>query len=109
LKHEYGLGPLRVRGLAKVALHADLTTLALCVIKGKWRLALIDAFLWLLSYFAAFRLAKPHSLWARKLYGRAKMHRAACPLRRSTVEIRARGHDRLTARPRFANRFAKPS
>jgi hypothetical protein len=28
LKHEYGLTPLRVRGLAKVALHADLTMLA---------------------------------------------------------------------------------
>jgi hypothetical protein len=28
LKHEYGLAPLRVRGLAKVALHADLTMLA---------------------------------------------------------------------------------
>jgi len=28
LKHEYGLAPLRVRGLAKVQLHADLTMLA---------------------------------------------------------------------------------
>jgi hypothetical protein len=28
LKNEYGLAPLRVRGLAKVALHADLTMLA---------------------------------------------------------------------------------
>ncbi len=28
LKHEYGLGPLRTRGLARVALHADLTILA---------------------------------------------------------------------------------
>jgi hypothetical protein len=28
LKHEYGLTPLRVRGLTKVALHADLTMLA---------------------------------------------------------------------------------
>jgi Transposase DDE domain len=28
LKNEYGLTPLRVRGLAKVALHADLTMLA---------------------------------------------------------------------------------
>jgi transposase, IS5 family len=29
LKHEYGLGPLRVRGRERVALHADLTVLAL--------------------------------------------------------------------------------
>jgi hypothetical protein len=28
LKHEYGLTPLRVRGLARVQLHADLTMLA---------------------------------------------------------------------------------
>ena len=28
LKHEYGLAPLRVRGLEKAALHADLTMLA---------------------------------------------------------------------------------
>ena len=28
LKNEYGLAPLRVRGLARVALHADLTILA---------------------------------------------------------------------------------
>ena len=28
LKHDYGLAPLRVRGLKKVALHADLTMLA---------------------------------------------------------------------------------
>jgi transposase len=28
LKHDYGLAPLRVRGLARVQLHADLTMLA---------------------------------------------------------------------------------
>jgi Transposase DDE domain len=28
LKHEYGLSPLRVRGLTRVQLHADLTMLA---------------------------------------------------------------------------------
>jgi hypothetical protein len=28
LKHEYGLTPLRVRGIERVALHADLTMLA---------------------------------------------------------------------------------
>ena len=28
LKHEYGLTPLRVRGLQRVAFHADLTMLA---------------------------------------------------------------------------------
>jgi hypothetical protein len=28
LRHQYGLAPLRVRGLAKVQVHADLTMLA---------------------------------------------------------------------------------
>jgi hypothetical protein len=28
LKHDYGLAPLRIRGLARVQLHADLTILA---------------------------------------------------------------------------------
>ena len=28
MKHEYGLAPLRVRGLDRVSLHADLTMLA---------------------------------------------------------------------------------
>jgi transposase len=28
LKHEYGLTPLRIRGIERVALHADLTMLA---------------------------------------------------------------------------------
>jgi uncharacterized protein (DUF2384 family) len=28
LKHEYGLAPLRVRGLERIAPHADLVTLA---------------------------------------------------------------------------------
>jgi hypothetical protein len=28
LKHEYGLAPLRVRGIERVTLHADLTMLA---------------------------------------------------------------------------------
>ena len=49
---------------------------AVSVAKGKWRLVLVDVLLWLLSYFAALRLAKPRSLWARRLYGREKMHRA---------------------------------
>ncbi len=29
LKHDYGLAPLRVRGLERVQLHADLTILAM--------------------------------------------------------------------------------
>ena len=38
LKHDYGLTPLRVRGLDRVALHADLTMLArLCVVLARTR------------------------------------------------------------------------
>lgn len=44
--------------------------------KGTWGVLVIDVFLWCLSYVAALRLAKPHSLWARKFYDREKMHQA---------------------------------
>jgi hypothetical protein len=44
--------------------------------KGKWALLAVDMFVWLFSYFAAFRLAKPHSLWARKRHDGLTMHRA---------------------------------
>jgi hypothetical protein len=44
--------------------------------KGKWGLVAVDLFVMLFSFFAAFRLAKPGSLWARKRYDRATMHQA---------------------------------
>jgi hypothetical protein len=44
--------------------------------KGKWGLVAVDVFVMLFSFFAAFRLAKPASIWARKRYDRATMHRA---------------------------------
>jgi hypothetical protein len=49
---------------------------AVSVAEGKWRLVACDLVLWLFSYFAAFRLAKPWSWWARKRYDEATMHRA---------------------------------
>jgi len=49
---------------------------AVTAAKGKWLLLAADAFIWLFSYFAAVRLAKPGSLWARRWYDRDKMHRA---------------------------------
>lgn len=39
LKHDYGLAPLRVRGLERVALHADLTLLGCrspSPVRGRW-------------------------------------------------------------------------
>jgi len=44
--------------------------------KGKWGLLAFDVFVWLFSYVGAFRLAKPHSLWARTRYDESTMHRA---------------------------------
>lgn len=44
--------------------------------KGKWLLVAVDMFVWLFSHFAAFRLAKPDSFWARKRYDERTMHRA---------------------------------
>lgn len=62
--------------LSWLAFVSWLSCAVITVIKGKWRIALIDVFLWLLSYFAAARLAKPGSLWARRFYDSKQMHRA---------------------------------
>ncbi len=51
---------------------------ATAVLKGKYVLAAVGILLpfWVWP-FAALRLAKPDSLWARSFYGEAKMRRAA--------------------------------
>ncbi len=57
LKNEYGLAPLRVRDIERVALHADLTMLA------RLRVALAQRGLFRSrSYAPAFRYSFPQSL-----------------------------------------------
>jgi len=44
-------------------------------LKAKWGVLVLGVIL-PLWYFTAVRLGKPHSIWAKKFYGREKMHRA---------------------------------
>lgn len=70
-----------VRGSVTVALFLHLLLVAVTAFKGKYPTALFGMFLAPLAWIAAFRLARPHSLWARKLYDTKRVehatHRAA--------------------------------
>lgn len=48
----------------------------LCILKGKYRAALIGAFLPFAAWPSAIRLARPHSWWARRWYRPPAMERA---------------------------------
>ena len=45
-------------------------------VKGKWIFAAIGLIFWPLAFIGAVRLARPNSLWARRLYGPDKTSRA---------------------------------
>jgi len=62
--------------LSWLAFLSWLVCAAVTAAKGKWGLLAFDVFVWLFSYVGAFRLAKPHSLWARTRYDESTMHRA---------------------------------
>ena len=65
---------VRVGGVAVVILHG--LFVLLCVLKGKYRIALFGIFLLPVAAFGAARLARPHSYWARHRYSTARMERA---------------------------------
>jgi hypothetical protein len=70
------IGDLSIRlGLISgVALHGLL--ILVCVLKGKYRAALISCLLPLIAWVLAIRLARPTSWWARKFYGPQREARA---------------------------------
>jgi hypothetical protein len=70
------IGDIRIRIglLLGVLIHAVL--LLICVLKGKYRSALIACFVPLVAWFAASRLARPGSWWARHRYRGPKLDRA---------------------------------
>ena len=47
-----------------------------CVLKAKYRAALISCFVPLVSWFCAFRLARPGSWWFRRFYGAKRQAKA---------------------------------
>lgn len=63
-----GEAELGIRTSAVVLVVLNLICLIICVVKGKYRLALFGIFVPLLAYAGAVRLARPHSLWAEHRY-----------------------------------------
>jgi hypothetical protein len=60
--------------LVTLALHA--VFLAVCLLKGKYRIALLGIFLPPLALIGAIRLALPGSKWARRWYSPRRVARA---------------------------------
>jgi len=58
------------------AFFAWVMCMVIAVLRGKLGTAAIDVFFTFFAYVAAVRLAKPGSLWARRLYSPEKMRRA---------------------------------
>jgi hypothetical protein len=61
-------GEFGVRWAGLIAVLAAIVSAALCVLKGKYRLALVAIFLPPVSYVGALRLARPGSIWDRRRY-----------------------------------------
>lgn len=61
-----------------IALH--LTFIAICLLKGKYTVALLGAFIPMLASVGAVRLARPRSRWATRRYSEKKMDRAVARL-----------------------------
>jgi hypothetical protein len=53
---------------AVVGALVHLSLIVVCVVKGKYGMALIGAFVPVVAFVAAIRLARPNSLWARRRY-----------------------------------------
>ena len=74
---------IRLGLISGVALHGLL--ILVCVLKGKYRAALISCLLPLIAWVLAIRLARPTSWWARKFYGPQR----ATPGSRAGGEVRS--------------------
>ncbi|HEY5114296.1 MAG TPA: hypothetical protein VIJ00_02100 [Nakamurella sp.] len=58
---------LRIGVITGIAFQGILVVI--CLLKAKYRAALISCFIPVVSWFCAFRLARPNSWWARHFYG----------------------------------------
>ncbi|MFG3493750.1 hypothetical protein [Streptomyces sp. NPDC047928] len=87
------LTPAERQDRATLALSLGLNFLFVLValLKGKFRMAIIGTLVPFVALFGALRLARPGSLWARRLYGRR-------PRARARAGLRAFHHDRRWAR-----------
>jgi len=89
--HDGGRAP---RLIAFVAVGASVAFALVTFAKGKLTLGLLAVFVPPVGLFCALRLAKPHSLWARRFYGKGKLARARERFERSDSWL-ARWHERI--------------
>lgn len=73
--NDVGGAELTFRGGALVTMVVNVALVVVAVMKGKYKLALIGAFVPVVSALAAIRLARPKSRWARR-YGEVELARA---------------------------------
>jgi hypothetical protein len=71
---DQGDAEVSVRLTAIAVLLLNIACIVMCVMKGKFKLALFGIFIAPLAYIGALRLARPGSSWARRRYGK-KPHR----------------------------------
>ncbi|MBD2759486.1 hypothetical protein IEE94_08170 [Yimella sp. cx-573] len=65
-----------MRGSIAAALVLNLVLVAITAFKGKYLTALFGLPIAPVAWIAAFRLARPHSLWTRKLYSAKRIEHA---------------------------------
>ena len=70
------VGQLSVRLTLLTGLIVNGLLIATCVLKGKYRAALISCFVPLVAWFCGIRLGRPTSWWARHFYRGKRMERA---------------------------------
>jgi hypothetical protein len=80
--HDVGDAELAVRITGATVLGAHILAVVCCLLKGKYVLALLGAFLLPVAFFGAIRLARPDSRWATRRYRGAKMTRAQARARK---------------------------
>ena len=70
------VGELSIRLTVVTGLIINGLLIVTCLLKGKYRAALISCFVPLVAWFCGIRLARPTSWWARKFYRGKRMARA---------------------------------
>ena len=79
---EFSAGDLTINLTIATGLAIHVVFVIVCVLKAKYRTALISCFVPFIAWVAAFRLARPKSWWARKRYKPKKMARAVARARK---------------------------
>ncbi|KOV50427.1 membrane protein [Streptomyces sp. AS58] len=83
---------LQGRGTAIATIVGNFAVALVALVKGKIRIAIFGVIIPFVALFGAIRLARPGSLWARRLYRRR-------PRARARARLRAYRHDRRWAGP----------